>query len=123
KPGPLTSPERLVLERHSQIGFRMLESLEVGPGAHWVLHHHERWDGAGYPNGLAGEDIPLGARIIFVADAYDAIPSDGASRGRVTPQEAVTELKRCAGTQFDPEVVRVFARELGYAPATAAAAR
>jgi diguanylate cyclase (GGDEF)-like protein/putative nucleotidyltransferase with HDIG domain len=123
KPGPLTPPERLVLERHSQIGFRMLESLEVDPVAHWVLHHHERWDGAGYPNRLAGEDIPLGARIIFVADAYDAMTSDRAYRGRLTPQEAVTELKRCAGTQFDPEVVRVFARELGYAPATAAAAR
>ena len=123
KPGPLTAPERLVLERHSQIGFRMLESLEVDPVAHWVLHHHERWDGAGYPNGLAGEEIPLGARIVFVADAYDAMTSDRAYRGRLTPQEAVAELKRCAGTQFDPEVVRVFARELGYAPATAAAAR
>jgi putative nucleotidyltransferase with HDIG domain len=123
KPGPLTAPERLVLERHSQIGFRMLESLEVDPVAHWVLHHHERWDGAGYPNGLAGEDIPLGARIIFVADAYDAMTSERAYRGRLTPQEAVDELKRCAGTQFDPEVVRVFARELGHAPATAAAAR
>jgi diguanylate cyclase (GGDEF)-like protein/putative nucleotidyltransferase with HDIG domain len=122
-PGPLTPPERLVLERHSQIGFRMLESLEVDPVAHWVLHHHERWDGAGYPSGLAGADIPLGARIIFVADAYDAMTSDRAYRGRLTPQEAVVELKRCAGTQFDPEVVRVFARELGYAPATAAAAR
>jgi diguanylate cyclase (GGDEF)-like protein len=123
KPGPLTAPERLVLERHSQIGFRMLESLEIDPVAHWVLHHHERWDGAGYPNGLAREDIPLGARIIFVADAYDAMTSDRAYRGRLTPQEAVAELKRCAGTQFDPEVVRVFARELGYAQVTAAAAR
>jgi diguanylate cyclase (GGDEF)-like protein/putative nucleotidyltransferase with HDIG domain len=123
KPGPLTPPERLVLERHSQIGFRMLESLGVDPVAEWVLRHHERWDGMGYPDGVAGEDIPLGARIIFVADAYDAMTSDRAYRGRLTPQEAVSELERCAGTQFDPEIVSVFARELGYAPATAVAAR
>jgi diguanylate cyclase (GGDEF)-like protein/putative nucleotidyltransferase with HDIG domain len=122
KPGPLTPPERMVLERHSQIGFRMLESLGVDPVAEWVLHHHERWDGMGYPDGLAGEEIPLGARIIFVADAYDAMTSDRAYRGRLTPSEAVAELQRCAGTQFDPEIVEVFARELGYAPATAVAA-
>jgi diguanylate cyclase (GGDEF)-like protein/putative nucleotidyltransferase with HDIG domain len=124
KPGPLTPPERLVLERHSQIGFRMLESLGVEPVAHWVLHHHERWDGMGYPDGLSGSGIPLGARIIFVADAYDAMTSDRAYRGRLTMQEAVAELERCAGSQFDPEIVTVFARELSYAaPATAAAAR
>jgi diguanylate cyclase (GGDEF)-like protein len=124
KPGPLTPPERLVLERHPQIGFRMLESLGVEPVADWVLHHHERWDGMGYPDELAGVEIPLGARIIFVADAYDAMTSDRAYRGRLTPQAAIAELERCAGTQFDPEIVAAFARELGYAvPATAAAAR
>jgi diguanylate cyclase (GGDEF)-like protein/putative nucleotidyltransferase with HDIG domain len=122
KPGPLTPAERMVLERHSQIGFRMLESLGVDPVADWVLHHHERWDGTGYPDGLAGEEIPLGARIIFVADAYEAMTSDRAYRSRLTPQEAVAELERCAGTQFDPEIVSVFARELSHAPATAAAA-
>jgi diguanylate cyclase (GGDEF)-like protein len=122
KPGPLTPQERLMLERHSQIGFRMLEGLGVDPVAEWVLHHHERWDGMGYPDGLAGDEIPLGARIIFVADAYDAMTSDRAYRSRLTPTEAVAELERCAGTQFDPEVVRVVARELGHAPATAAAA-
>jgi putative nucleotidyltransferase with HDIG domain len=123
KPGPLTPPERLVLERHPQIGFRMLESLGVDPVAEWVLRHHERWDGTGYPDGLAGSDIPLGARIIFIADAYDAMTSDRAYRGRLTPQAAVWELERCAGSQFDPEIVGVFASQLGYAPATAAAAR
>jgi diguanylate cyclase (GGDEF)-like protein len=123
KPGPLTPPERLVLERHPQIGFRMLESLGVDPVAEWVLHHHERWDGTGYPGRLRGDEIPLGARIIFVADAYDAMTSDRAYRGRLTPQAAVAELERCAGTQFDPHIVEVFARELGYAPVTAAAAR
>ena len=83
KPGPLSETERLVLERHPQIGFRMLESLGVDPVADWVLHHHERWDGSGYPDGVSGDDIPLGARIIFVADAYDAMTSDRVYRGRL----------------------------------------
>src|SRR5689334_2619049 len=112
KPGPLTEPERIVLERHPQIGFRMLESLGVDPVADWVLHHHERWDGSGYPDGLPGERIPLGARIIFVADAYDAMISDRVYRRRVSPEAAIAELQRCAGTQFDPEIVDAFADEL-----------
>jgi diguanylate cyclase (GGDEF)-like protein/putative nucleotidyltransferase with HDIG domain len=112
KPGPLTEPERIVLERHPQIGFRMLESLGVDPVADWVLHHHERWDGSGYPDGLSGELIPLGARIIFVADAYDAMISERVYRRRVSPAEAIAELDRCAGTQFDPSVVAALAEEL-----------
>ena len=112
KPGPLTEPERMVLERHPQIGFRMLESLGVDPVADWVLHHHERWDGSGYPDGLPGERIPLGARIIFVADAYDAMTSERVYRRRVLPEQAVAELQRCAGTQFDPEIVDALADEL-----------
>jgi diguanylate cyclase (GGDEF)-like protein/putative nucleotidyltransferase with HDIG domain len=112
KPGPLTEPERLVLERHPQIGFRMLESLGVDPVAEWVLHHHERWDGSGYPDGLPGDQIPLGARIIFVADAYDAMTSERVYRRRVLPQQAIAELQRCAGTQFDPEIVDAMAEEL-----------
>jgi diguanylate cyclase (GGDEF)-like protein len=113
KPAPLTEAERLVLERHPQIGFRMLESLGVDPVAEWVLHHHERWDGAGYPDGVYGEQIPLGARIIFVADAYDAMTTDRVYRPRLSEEEALVELQRCAGTQFDPEVVAAFADELG----------
>ena len=124
KPGPLTQPERLVVQRHSQIGHRMLESLGVDPVADWVLHHHEHWDGSGYPDRLKGEQIPLGARIIFVADAYDAMTSNRAYRGRLSPRDAVDELQRCAGTQFDPEIVAAFTHELvERVPATADAAR
>jgi diguanylate cyclase (GGDEF)-like protein/putative nucleotidyltransferase with HDIG domain len=120
KPGPLTDPERLVLERHPQIGFRMLESLGVDPVAEWVLHHHERWDGTGYPDRLSGLRIPLGARILFVADAYDAMTSDRVYRSRLTAEAALEELQRCAGTQFDPEIVLALADELALTPALAA---
>jgi diguanylate cyclase (GGDEF)-like protein len=117
KPGELSESERLVIQRHPQIGYRMLESLGVEPIAEWVLHHHERWDGAGYPDGLSGEDIPLGARIIFVADAFDAMTSERVYRERVcTEREALDELERCAGSQFDPAVVAAFAGTLGLRP-------
>ena len=112
KPGPLTDPERLVLERHPQIGFRMLDSLGIEPVADWILHHHERWDGNGYPDRLPGPQIPLGARIIFVVDAYDAMTSDRVYRGSLSPDEALDELERCAGTQFDPDVVLALSDEL-----------
>jgi diguanylate cyclase (GGDEF)-like protein/putative nucleotidyltransferase with HDIG domain len=123
KPGTLTDSERLVLERHPQIGFRMLDSLGVDPVADLVLHHHERWDGAGYPDGLRGEEIPLGARIIFVTDAYDAMTSDRIYRPKLSSQAALAELERCAGTQFDPGIVAAFVEELGLsAPMQAAPA-
>jgi diguanylate cyclase (GGDEF)-like protein len=121
KPGVLSESERLVLERHPQIGYRMLESLGVEPIAEWVLHHHERWDGTGYPDGLRGEEIPLGARIIFVADAFDAMTSERVYREPLTEIEALAELERCAGTQFDPAIVEAFSAELGLSTATAAA--
>ena len=111
KPGPLNEAERLVLERHPQIGYRMLDSLGVEPVATWVLHHHERWDGHGYPEQKAGDDIPLGARILFVADAYDAMTTDRVYRGRLSHDRAIAELERCAGTQFDPDVVAAFKAE------------
>src|SRR5262249_45353184 len=113
KPGALNDSEWLVLERHPQIGFRMLDSLGVDPVADLVLHHHERWDGAGYPDALAGEAIPLGARIIFVADAYDAMTTDRVYRAKRSSGAALAELRRCAGTQFDPGVVAAFTEELG----------
>jgi diguanylate cyclase (GGDEF)-like protein len=121
KPGTLTDSERLVLERHPQIGFRMLDSLGVDPVADLVLHHHERWDGTGYPDGLRGEQIPLGARIIFVTDAYDAMTSDRIYRPKRSAQAALVELERCAGTQFDPGIVAAFAEELGQSSSLEAA--
>jgi diguanylate cyclase (GGDEF)-like protein/putative nucleotidyltransferase with HDIG domain len=111
KPGPLNEAERLVLERHPQIGYRMLDSLGVEPVATWVLHHHERWDGNGYPERKSGGEIPLGARILFVADAYDAMTTDRVYRGRLSHDRAIAELERCAGTQFDPDVVVAFRAE------------
>ena len=107
KPGPLNEAERLVLERHPQIGFRMLESLCIEPVATWVLHHHERWDGRGYPEGLSEEEIPLGSRVLFVADAYDAMTSDRVYRPKLSHEDAIAELERCAGAQFDPAVVQL----------------
>jgi diguanylate cyclase (GGDEF)-like protein/putative nucleotidyltransferase with HDIG domain len=112
KDGALTDSERLVLERHPQIGFRMLDSLGVDPVANIVLHHHERWDGAGYPDRLIGDQIPLGARIILVADAYDAMTSDRVYRPKRSSRAALAELRRCAGTQFEPRIVAAIAEEL-----------
>jgi diguanylate cyclase (GGDEF)-like protein/putative nucleotidyltransferase with HDIG domain len=116
KPGPLTEPERIVLERHPQIGYRMLESLGVDPVAEWVLHHHERWDGGGYPAGLAGEEIPVGARIILVADAFDAMTNDRVYRPKLSVEDALAEIEASAGTQFAPAAVDALVDE--FAPLT-----
>jgi diguanylate cyclase (GGDEF)-like protein len=108
KPAPLTREERRLLQRHPQIGYRMLASLGVEPIADWILHQGERWDGTGYPEGLGGDSIPLGSRIVFVADAFDAMTSTRAYRPALLREDAVRELERCAGSQFDPEVVDAF---------------
>jgi HD-GYP domain-containing protein (c-di-GMP phosphodiesterase class II) len=85
-----------------------------------VLHHHERWDGAGYPDGLHGEDIPLSARIIFVADAFDAMTNDRIYRRKLSIEAALIELEECSGSQFDPAAVAALVSEL--APAVAGVA-
>jgi diguanylate cyclase (GGDEF)-like protein len=113
KPAGLTGAERLVVERHPQIGHSMLNSLGALPIAEWVLHHHEWWNGSGYPSGLSGADIPLGSRIIHVVDAYDAMTAERPFRSPLGHEAALLELERGAGTQFDPEIVEAFVAAVG----------
>jgi diguanylate cyclase (GGDEF)-like protein len=122
KPAPLSREERRLMQRHPQIGYRMLASLGVEPIADWILHQSERWDGTGYPEGLLQESIPLGSRIVFVADAFDAMTSTRPYRPALRREDAVRELERCAGTQFDPEVVDAFIATVRPAPLVAAPA-
>lgn len=110
KNGSLNESEWEQIKRHPRVGESILGAVnDYGPLAEWVLSHHERWDGTGYPNGLKGTDIPKMARIIAVADAYDAMISERPYRKAMSKEEAVAELEACAGSQFDPEVVKVFA--------------
>ncbi len=109
KPGPLEPEEWRFMRRHTILGERILMAASaLRPVARLVRSSHERFDGAGYPDGLLGGEIPLGARIIFVCDAYDAMTSERAYSPAVTPGEAIAELRACAGTQFDPAVVSAF---------------
>lgn len=109
KPGPLNSEERIEMQRHSEIGHRIaLAAPDLAPIADYILKHHEWWNGAGYPLGLRGEDIPLKCRLLAIADAYDAMTNDRPYRKAMTPQEALKEIKRNSGTQFDPELVEGF---------------
>jgi diguanylate cyclase (GGDEF)-like protein/putative nucleotidyltransferase with HDIG domain len=105
KPGPLTVEERSLIERHPIIGFELISDLGIARAATFVLHHHERWDGRGYPHGLSGADIPFGSRIILVADAFDALTSDRAYRRGVSLDAAIHEVQSESGRQFDPLVV------------------
>ncbi len=117
KPAALTPEERAVIELHPTIGHRLVEQVEaLQPIAHAILHHHERWDGDGYPDGLRGDDIPLEARIICVADSFSAMTADRPYRRRMTLDDACAELERCAGTQFDPQVVEAFVGEVRKRP-------
>jgi putative nucleotidyltransferase with HDIG domain len=111
KPGKLTEEEMAMMRQHSSVSASIIGPLEIlGEAAQMVRHHHERWDGAGYPDGLRGESIPLGSRIIFVSDAFDALVSDRPYRKGATKAGALNEIRKHSGTQFDPEVVRALER-------------
>ncbi len=111
KPGPLTEEEWAVVKRHSDVGARMIEPIEVLCGAVPVVrHHHERYDGTGYPDGLEGEEIPLAARIVAAVDAFDVMLRGRPYRQRHTQAEALEELSREAGHQFDTRVVEALIR-------------
>jgi putative nucleotidyltransferase with HDIG domain len=110
--GPLTGEARKIIEDHSALGVQLLKPITIWEDILPIIGaHHERWDGGGYPSGQRGEDIPVGARVVAVADAFDAMT-------RVTPHgkhrsadEALVELENCAGSQFDPRIVRLFVAE------------
>jgi putative nucleotidyltransferase with HDIG domain len=114
----LESPERWTdslrerMQQHALLGSEMLRPIALWEDVLPIIAaHHERWDGKGYPRGMAGEEIPLGARVVAVADAFDAMTRSTPHAGTRTPEEALGELEGCAGTQFDPRMVRLFVAE------------
>ncbi|HWT24174.1 MAG TPA: HD-GYP domain-containing protein [Solirubrobacteraceae bacterium] len=110
KPSRLTDEERELISRHPQIGSDILRDVDfLGDAKLVVRHHHERWDGSGYPDGLAGEEIPVAARVFAVADALDALTTDRPYRAAIDWAEARREIQRHAGTQFDPAIVTAYA--------------
>ncbi|MFJ3708916.1 HD-GYP domain-containing protein [Streptomyces sp. NBC_01267] len=124
KDGPLTPEERRVIELHPEYGHEMVRGIGfLGEARAAILHHHERLDGSGYPYGLSGDQIPEFARVVAIADAFDAMTSTRSYRRARPVDAALRELLRCAGTQFDPEFVRAFVRALtrhGWHPAVTA---
>ena len=112
KPAGLDPPEWVEIKRHPEIGARILEHANLRDIGAWVLAHHERMDGGGYPQGLPGDEIPVEARILAVADAYEAMTADRPYRRALPLEEARAELRRGAGTQFDADIVAVFERIL-----------
>lgn len=114
KPSALTAEERESIESHPVIGAEIVSRLEVyKQSVDIIRHHHERWDGSGYPDGLIGEAIPLGSRIIAVADAFDAMTSERVYRPAMSVETAIEELQRGRGTQFDPQIVDIFQAAAG----------
>ena len=109
KPGPLNERERDAVSRHPLAGAKLIRPFPtLRPALPYVLYHHEWWDGSGYPSGRSREQIPVGARILAVADAFDAMTSARPYRPPRPPAAAIHELVRCAGTQFDPGITRAF---------------
>ncbi|MFA7673848.1 MAG: PAS domain S-box protein, partial [Clostridia bacterium] len=109
KEGSLSDNEWKEIKTHPEVGWRILSSIkEFSKLAQFILEHHERWDGKGYPNGLKGEEISLETRIISVADAYDAMTSNRSYRKQLSKKETVEEIRRCSGTYFDPEIAKIF---------------
>ena len=109
KPGKLTEEEWEIMKTHTEKGYRIASaSKELQSIAEYILHHHERWDGKGYPGGLAGEEIPLLSRIITVVDSHDVMVHDRPYHKAMSKEQATEELLRCSGTQFDPHLVTVF---------------
>lgn len=109
KPGKLDEDEWEEIKKHPEIGYRILSTVsELSEMSEYVLAHHERWDGSGYPRGLTGEDIPLQSRIIAIADAYDAMRSERSYRKALSKEYAISELEKGAGTQFNEACVRIF---------------
>jgi response regulator RpfG family c-di-GMP phosphodiesterase len=107
KPGPLTAGEWEIMHAHPVIGAELLKEIPfLEEASELVLYHHERYDGTGYPNGLRGEDIPMGSRIIAVADAFDTMTVDSSYRGAISVDKAIKELNDCAGSQFCPKAVK-----------------
>jgi putative nucleotidyltransferase with HDIG domain len=114
KPGPLTEAEKREVERHVEVGAEMLSEVEFLEGVLPLVRHcHEHWDGGGYPDGLAGERIPLGARVILVCDAHDAMTADRPYRRALPPDAAHAEIRYAAGRQFDSRVASVFLEAVG----------
>jgi HD-GYP domain-containing protein (c-di-GMP phosphodiesterase class II) len=121
KTGPLDEHELEQIRLHPIAGARLVAPVRAArPALPCILFHHERWDGGGYPTGRAGHRIPAAARILAVADAYDAMTSMRPYRPTLTPEQALGEIERCAGTQFDPIIADAFLKASGAAPAAAA---
>ena len=115
KPGKLTEAEYEEIKRHPEISYHILKSADVYTRlAEYVLSHHERWDGKGYPLGISGEDIPILSRILAVADAYDAMIESRVYRKALSKEEALNEIKKNSGTQFDPTVSSIFIEILNF---------